>query len=554
MSRIVIIDPQPGSQRGIAAELERAGHAVVGTAGNGVDGLDAVRRARPDLVVLDLDIPRLGGLDVIRRLLSQQRGLRILVFTAFPAEVYEHLCVAAGARGFVDKHEALEVFGDAVDQLLAGKTYFNASAVHAQPPAGEAEDGPGERLTAREITVLHYLADGLRVKEIAGEMAISDRTVSTYKARLLEKTNTRSLVELLRVAAQRGLVATSAQGAARQPEAAGGEARFNALFDRIPYPICLRDADMRILAANRAMFDFLGIDTADLLGSRPAEVGLVELEHLDYARKTFEAAVEKRIPYMMVIAIRVKGERRVVKHSGVPVTDDDGAFLGMLCTTLDIGEQQRELEALREQLAYAHAIRKRRGQYLIEHGQAMAGDLASLRALLQGQGAQADMLLERLQQNTGLLNELVQLEQGLVSATPYVADLNQLTQQVLEQAPDGLLPAWNFYPDTHRRWGWVDAERYAQLVRTLLLHAMSLGAAQLDIHADSRETDIDHVSWRLRLLGRLGAPAAPLSSVRWLLAEQLATLLDGRLDLARGTDQALEIEVMLRMPRASSPY
>ena len=561
MSRIVIIDPYPSSQCGIAAKLEQAGHTIAGMASNGMDGLKTVRQMTPDLVVLDLDIPRLGGLDVIRRLISRDKEVRILVFTAFAADVYEHLCMSAGALGFVDKHQTLEVLTDAVGKLLSGKTFFNASALHIETSSNPEDEGIGERLTAREITVLHYLADGLRVKEIADEMAISDRTVSTYKARLLEKTNTRSLVDLLRVAAQHGLLTQGVLNSddATQVAASLGS-QFGQLLDQVPYPICLRDAQRHILALNRAMQEFLGIDEQQLLQATHLEIGLVEMEHFDYARKTYDSAVEQRIPYMMVIAIQVRGERRVVKHSGVPIVDDDGTFLGMLCTTIDIGEQQRELEALREQLAYLHAVRKRRGHYLIEHSRAMTNDMASLKLLLNSQvsstlAPMAGMLMERLQDSAELLNELVQLEQGLVSITPYVADLNQLTLDILQNAPVTLLPDWDFVPASHGRWGWVDAERYAQLLRALLLHARNLGCIRLTLHADTQELDIEQVNWCLRLLGPSSERHdAVLPSSRWLLAEKLTSLLNGRLNLTQDASQQLEIQLILSIPRATPPH
>lgn len=560
MSRIVIIDPYPSSQCGIAAKLEQAGHTIAGMASNGMDGLKAVRQATPDLVVLDLDIPRLGGLDVIRRLVSQDKEVRVLVYTAFAADVYEHLCMSAGALGFVDKRHTLEVLTDAVGKLLSGKTFFNARALHIETSCNPEDEGIGERLTAREITVLHYLADGLRIKEIADEMAISDRTVSTYKARLLEKTNTRSLVDLLHVASQHGLLAQKVLNSNDTThEAATLGSQFGQLLDRVPYPICLRDAQRRILALNRAMEEFLGIEAHQLLQAKPVEIGLVEMEHFDYACKTYDSAVEQRIPYMMVIAIQLRGERRVVKHSGVPIVDDYGNFLGMLCATIDIGEQQHELDGLREELAFLQAIRKRRGQYLIEHSRVMTKDIASLKLLLNSQGnsplpPMAGMLMERLQDSAELLDELVQLEQGPVSVTPYVADLNQLTLDILQNAPVTLLPDWDFVPAPRGRWGWVDAERYAQLLRALLLHARNLGCSRLNLHADSRELGIEQVNWDLRLLGLPSERHnTALPSPRWLLAEQLTNLLNGRLCLTQDANQPLEIRLTLSMPRANPP-
>ncbi|TDF84006.1 response regulator [Pseudomonas sp. H9] len=558
MSTVAIIDQQPSSQAGIAAELERSGHTIIGIASNGVEGLALVRRTLPDLVVLDLDIPRLGGLDVIRRLSVPPRSTRVLVFTAFPSEVYEHLCMTAGALGFVSKYDSLSTLADAVAKVVSGKTYFNASAMKAESVAGDTVEGFNERFTAREITVLHYLADGMRVKDIAGELAISDRTVSTYKARLLEKTNTHSLVELLRLAAQHGLVsASNAHISTSETHTSSSDQQFNTLFDQIPYPVCLRDASARILAANQAFANYFGCSAADLVGSRPVDAGMVELEHYEYAYKTYSAAVQQRIPYMLVLAIRVKDEQRVVKSSGVPVISADGDLVGMLCTSVDIGEQHRALENLQEQLTYAQTLRKRRGQYLIEYCAGMALTIANLKAIPNtGQRHEPDdarmALILRLQEGVEMLAELVRLEQGLASPISYVSDLRNLTQTLLDQAPAGSLPDYRLHCAVASCWGWIDAERYVQLLRILLLHGKSLGAASLDIYIESPPHSDQKIPWHLRIVGALSAlPGGDAQSIRWQLAQQLAQLLNAELALRITDQQALEITLQLQIPTAT---
>lgn len=559
MSAVAIIDQQPSSQAGIRAELERAGHIIVGTATNGVEGLEMVRRLQPDLVVLDLDIPRLGGLDVIRRLVAHQRSTRILVYTAFPSDVYEHLCLSAGAVGFVSKYEALSLLTDVVAKALSGKTYFNASAMRAESAVSDDAEGFNERFTAREITVLHYLADGMRVKDIAGELAISDRTVSTYKARLLEKTNTHSLVELLRLAAQHGLVnAAGAQTSVTETLASATDQQFNTLFDQIPYPVCLRDAGARILAANQAFAHYFGCNAADLIGSRPIDAGMAELEHYEYAYKTYSAAVEQRIPYMLVLSIRVKGERRVVKSSGLPVIRPDGSLVGMLCTSVDIGEQHKALESLQEQLTFAQTLRKRRGQYLIEYCTDVAHNIARLKATLDSEqphepGDARMALVFRLQESVELLAELVRLEQGLASPTSYVSDLCNLTKTLLDQAPADTLPSCRLHCSVASCWGWIDAERYVQLLRILLLHGKGLGAVNLDIYAESPPHHAQQMPWHLRIVGTLRTlHVGDAPSIRWQLAQQLAQLLSAELALSISEQHSLEITLRLQMPMATS--
>ncbi|MGH8463417.1 MAG: LuxR C-terminal-related transcriptional regulator, partial [Pseudomonas sp.] len=330
MATVLIIDPHPLNALSVESTLTLAGHTIVGVAHNGLVGLDLIRSAAPDLIVLDLEVPRLGGLDLIKRIVARKGTTRLLVFTALPAEVYEPLCIAAGASGFVDKSDSSTAFSDAVNKVLRGKTYFQATALRACASA----DTTAPSLTAREITVLHYLAEGYRVKQIAGELALSDRTVSTYKSRLLEKTGTHSLVDLLQVAASRGLLEKRIAAPDSSDASSAPDLDFNALLNKIPFPVCLRAPDARILAANQAFLDFLGLTLESVINARQCDIGVIDSEHLDYARKTFSAAVENRIPYMMVVVVNLRGERRVLKHGGCPVFGPDGELVGMLCSSI----------------------------------------------------------------------------------------------------------------------------------------------------------------------------------------------------------------------------
>lgn len=546
MATVLIIDRCPLSCLGLETALENAGHSVLAIAHNGLDGIDLAARKPANLIVLDLDIPKLGGLDLIKRLHVRLPSTALLVFTALPAEVYEPLSIEAGASGFVARDDSLETFVDAVKKVLAGKTWFQARALHSHPTQ---EPGSGEQLTAREITVLHYLAEGYRVKQIADELAISDRTVSTYKSRLLEKTGTHSLVDLLQVASRRGILETTANTAAT---ASAGQ--FNTLLDKLPFPVCLRAPDGRILAANQAFLDLIGLSMNEVLDTRLRDVGIIDLEHLDYAYKTFQAAVQQRIPYMMVVAVRLHGEHRVFKNSGHPVVGADGELIGMLSTSVDIGEEQRQIETLREQLARLTFLRNRRGRYLLEHAQEIGTCLEQARQIVEHPGEpdrQALLAqLDHVAASVGRVGEAVRLELGEISLQTCAEDLNALTDFTLQDRPPTLEVA--FTPASVAALAWVDATRYASLLQSLLLHLQYQRAHKVTVKAQAFESIPGQLDWTLELEAAVAPTpfrAAPI--IHLALASKLCALFQGELRIMRDDHKRFQASVQLRMPTAS---
>lgn len=556
MANILLIDQQPLSSLGVETVLRNAGHSVIGPERNGLDGLAAFRARSPDLVILELDIPKLGGLDVIKRIVSRKSDTKVLVLTSLPADVYEHLCLATGAAGFVSKDDALETFLDAVAKVLAGRTYFQARALHLDAGANATEAG-AEQLTARELTVLRYLADGYRVKQIADELLLSDRTVSTYKTRLLEKTGTRSLVELLQVAAQRGLLDDWPGITAHDVAPKKDTSRFADLLDQVPYPICLRAPDGRILATNQAFLSYLGLTQDEVLNTWQRDLGIIDEEHILHARITFEDAVQKRIPYMMLVPMYLRGQRRVIRHSGHPVLDENGELLGMLCTSVDLDEEAQKIQALRNQVSYFSSIQKRRGIYLLQHGDEVANLIANAQMILQGrqssdyQGGIA-VLLERIQDNVQMVSELVRMELGEIPLTPFPENLNHLTQESLKVLPGDSVPAWTLITARAQPHGWIDPARYACLLKALLLHMKHEGALSATIQLEWFEREADHLDWTLNVKGATAPKHTDATPVLYLaLAGKLCDLLHGSLEIVRDDGLAFEASVILSVPIAS---
>ncbi|THA26827.1 response regulator transcription factor [Streptomyces sp. RKND-216] len=213
--RVMVVDDHPMWRDAVARDLEAAGFAVVATAG---DGRQAVRRARaavPDVLVLDLNLPELPGVEVCRELVGADSALRVLVLSASGehADVLE--AVKSGATGYLVKSASTEELIDAVRRTAAGDPVFTPGLaglvlgeyrrLATEPPAA-APDEPGvPQLTDRETEVLRLVAKGLSYKQIAERLVISHRTVQNHVQNTLGKLQLHNRVELVRYAIERGL-------------------------------------------------------------------------------------------------------------------------------------------------------------------------------------------------------------------------------------------------------------------------------------------------------------------------------------------------------------
>jgi two-component system response regulator EvgA len=165
---------------------------------NGVEALQMIREHSPKLVVLDLNMPKLGGLELLSRLQRDQLSSMVLVFTSSEPRFYVERCMRVGALGFVAKTNDLQELSRAVKALMSGHMYFprlDTSSVSLDAlQLNELQ--LIEKLSDRELTIFQYLARGFSNKAIAEVMNLSHKTVSTYKTRLIDKLSVQSLVHL----------------------------------------------------------------------------------------------------------------------------------------------------------------------------------------------------------------------------------------------------------------------------------------------------------------------------------------------------------------------
>ena len=205
MNKVLIVDDHPVIRLAVRMLMERHGYDVVAETDNGVAALQLTRQHLPDIVVLDIGIPKLDGLEVITRMTAFSPGSKVLVLTSQAPGNFSMRCMQAGAAGYVCKQQELTELLSAIKAVLSGYSYFPNQALHVSRGRGGSETDMVNRLSAREMTVLQQLARGRSNKEIADRMFLSNKTVSTYKSRLLLKLNARSLVDLIELAQRQGL-------------------------------------------------------------------------------------------------------------------------------------------------------------------------------------------------------------------------------------------------------------------------------------------------------------------------------------------------------------
>lgn len=187
---------------------EECDGAVVEEASTGQAVLEAVRRQDFALVILDINLPDKNGLEVLKDLQALRHAMPVLVLSHHAEEQYAARAFKAGAAGYLTKDSAAEELPTAIRKVLAGGRYVSSSFAErlAGHLTGDAHAAPHEALSDREHLVLCEIARGKTVSQIADEVALSVKTVSTYRARLLEKLGLANNAELMRYALDRRLV------------------------------------------------------------------------------------------------------------------------------------------------------------------------------------------------------------------------------------------------------------------------------------------------------------------------------------------------------------
>lgn len=215
--RVLIADDHAVLRSGLSMLLNaQPDMTVIGEASNGEEAVQKAIELAPDVLLLDITMPGLSGIDVIRALRNKKASLAILVLTMHEDEGYLVETLKAGASGYIPKKAADNELIGAIETVYRGEVYVYASLVkavvdemvHGGANHAASEAGVHERLSQRETEILGLVARGYTNQQIAGRLFLSVKTVETYKARVMEKLDLHSRVELVRYALQHGLLTT----------------------------------------------------------------------------------------------------------------------------------------------------------------------------------------------------------------------------------------------------------------------------------------------------------------------------------------------------------
>jgi DNA-binding NarL/FixJ family response regulator len=208
MTRIIVVDDHPIVRQGIIAVLEdEQDFEVAGSAGSAEEGLTLVRRLQPEVVLLDLELPAMNGIEAIPRIVEASPETSVLVFTAYDTEERVLGAVRAGAKGYLLKGAPAAEITAAIRTVANGESALTPRIAARVVAAIHAPRGAGQ-VTAREREVLQLIADGLATKQIARALNISERTVKFHTTSLLRKLDADNRAQAVAQAAQRGLLQT----------------------------------------------------------------------------------------------------------------------------------------------------------------------------------------------------------------------------------------------------------------------------------------------------------------------------------------------------------
>ncbi|MDH4233946.1 MAG: response regulator transcription factor [Gallionella sp.] len=208
MNKILVVDDHALIRKGLKQLLEDTQELqVTGEAETGMQAINLLRKNHFDLVLLDIALPDKHGMDVLKQIMAEQPGIKIIVLSMYPEEQYGVRALKAGAMGYINKQSAPEKLADAVKQVLSGKKYISETLAE-QLLDNLISDSPElmhQSLSNREYQTLCLMASGKSLTEISEIMLLSPKTVSVYRARMLEKLNFKNNAEAVHYAIAHGL-------------------------------------------------------------------------------------------------------------------------------------------------------------------------------------------------------------------------------------------------------------------------------------------------------------------------------------------------------------
>lgn len=208
MIKVILIDDHAVVRAGYRMLLQNSSEIeILAEAESGEQGCKAYVDFSPDVVVLDLSLPGMGGLEVIRRITARDVKARILVFSMHENTVFVDQALNAGAKGYITKSSAPNVLVSAIKEIAAGGVYIDADiAQHLAFQKARNQETPFSNLSTREFEIFCFLAEGLNTSQIAKRLSLSYKTVANYTTQIKSKMEVKSVAEIARIAISHGVV------------------------------------------------------------------------------------------------------------------------------------------------------------------------------------------------------------------------------------------------------------------------------------------------------------------------------------------------------------
>lgn len=202
--KIYIVDDHPLMRKGLAMTLEKeVGFELTGQAESAEEAMNEILKLKPDVAIIDISLPGMNGLELVKNLLHQMPGLKILIVSRHDEELYAERALRAGAKGYLMKLEAVDVLVQAINQILNGGIYLsnkigNKLLMKLATGNNAKSDNPLDQLSDRELEVFELTGKGLSTKEIGEKLHISVKTVESHRANIKDKLQIDTANELMR--------------------------------------------------------------------------------------------------------------------------------------------------------------------------------------------------------------------------------------------------------------------------------------------------------------------------------------------------------------------
>ncbi|MEZ4801821.1 MAG: response regulator transcription factor [Gelidibacter sp.] len=208
MIKVLVVDYHPIIRTGLKLLFETSPEIeVIGGLSSGIDIFEFVRRNQVDVILSEIDLPELNGITALRAIKKEHNDIKVIMFSYQPEEIYAISTIKAGASGYIHKSASTEIIKEAILRVQQGGIYLS-DVMSKQLNFNDTKNKKSKlfkKLSTREVEVLKLLSIGKKNKEIAQELEINEKTVSTYKARLFKKLNVTNLVDLIHQAKHKEL-------------------------------------------------------------------------------------------------------------------------------------------------------------------------------------------------------------------------------------------------------------------------------------------------------------------------------------------------------------